>query len=69
VRFVKTVAGKWMILDDGPVRGGNVTIVGGVAQVYRDWEAAIDAHPCLPLYQDHHVTCPQAKEWRRDALG
>ncbi|MBN1461389.1 MAG: hypothetical protein JXA57_17815 [Armatimonadetes bacterium] len=39
------------------------------AHVYRDWEAAIEAHPCLSLYRAHHVTCPQAKDWRKETPG
>jgi hypothetical protein len=66
VRFVKSAAtGKWMILNASPVRGGNIIVTEGLAHVYPNWEAAIDAHPCMPLYQDHHATCPNAEQHRR----
>ena len=70
VTWVRSAAtGKWMILDEDPLRGGNVVVIRGAdgtpkAHVYRDWEAAIEAHPCMPRYQDHHVSCPQAGDWR-----
>jgi len=69
LKFVESAtSGKWMALDRDPVEGGNVVITPmGVAQVFPNWQAAIDAYCCLPLYQDHHVSCPSAEEWRARA--
>lgn len=60
--------GRWMILQAAPRDSelhGNVVIVDGQAYVYRDTDAADEAHPDRLLYIDHHATCPQAKDWRK----
>jgi len=74
VRWVKSATtGDWMVLDAHPAREGNVVVTRDgageyIATVYRDQFAARDAHPCLPWlprYFDHHTTCSQTGEWRR----
>lgn len=68
VRFVKTAKGKTQILDAEPTDNGNVQIgyVGGVemALVLSVEDQAAAVAEGLPLYLDHHATCPQAQEWR-----
>jgi hypothetical protein len=49
VYFVKTEAGRWQILDAKPER--RIIVEQGIARV-------------VPTFTDHHVTCPQAEEWR-----
>lgn len=60
--------GRPMIIDEDPVPEGNVVLEtthqGLKATVYGDAAAAEEAHPGEPRYLDHHVTCPQAGDWR-----
>lgn len=72
VIWAKSVAtGKWMILDEEPAAEGNVVLTftpqygRRVVTVYRNAQAAEEACPGQPRYLDHHVTCPQAEDWRK----
>ena len=76
--WAKSVASsKWMILDESPTSDGNAVLTyepqygRKVVTVYRDAAEAERVCPGEPRYLDHHVTCPQAKEWRArgDGLG
>ena len=71
VVWAKSAAtGKWMILDEAPTPDGNVVLTVARqygrhdAHVYRDAASAEEAHPGEARWLDHHVTCPQAKQWR-----
>lgn len=68
VRFVKTVGGKTQILDAEPSEKGNVQIVmvGGeeIAQALGPAFRASAQMEGIPLYLDHHATCPNVKDWR-----
>lgn len=68
VRFVRTAKGKTQILDAEPSESGNVQIIllGGeeVAHVLGGEFRAAAQIESIPLYLDHHATCPQAEDWR-----
>lgn len=70
VKWAKAPSGKWMILDAEPSERGNVVLEFNPhhgrqdALIFKDAEMAAAIVPGEPRYLDHHVTCPQAKEWR-----
>jgi hypothetical protein len=71
VRFAKSANNRWMILDAEPTPEGNVVLRhapgmdGYEALVFRDAEAARTKYPMCDRFLDHHVSCPQSKEWKQ----
>ncbi len=73
VCFAKSASGKWMILNAEPSEDGNVVLDFRPqygrhdASVFKDAETAKTFAPNEPRYLDHHVTCPQSKDWKAKA--
>lgn len=56
--------GRRQILDAEPNAKGNIVIFDG--KCYVDTRDIFDPLPeDAPRHFDHHVTCPQAKEWSK----
>jgi hypothetical protein len=65
VLFVASATtGKLMILDAEPTPDGRLVIEDGKARVLKNADL-FGPPPAGNRYTDHHVTCPEAAQWRR----
>ncbi len=65
ITWLETAGGKAMPVDDDPCEEGNIVVVGGMAKVLKNAQAAAELYSEEPRYVSHFVTCPQAKNWRK----
>lgn len=66
ITWLETAGGGRIPVDEDPVPEGNIVVVGKMAKVFRNAQAAAEACPDEPRYLSHFVSCPQAGAWRKD---
>lgn len=64
IRWVRTNKGGKMPLDDKPVVGGNIIMIGGLAVTLTGDELEEARETGERLWMPHWATCPKAKRHR-----